>query len=40
MLDHRLGKGYFGGGVRIPDADSEINIRAPPVGPIDDVVLC
>ncbi len=37
VLDHRLGKGYFGGGVRIPDADSEINIRAPPVGPINDV---
>ncbi len=37
MLDHHLGKGYFGGGARIPDADGEINIRAPPVGPLDDV---
>ncbi len=32
MLDHRLGKGYFSGGVRIPNADGEINIRAPPMG--------
>jgi hypothetical protein len=37
MLDHCLGKRYFGGGARIPDANGEINICAPPVGPIDDV---
>jgi hypothetical protein len=36
MLDHHLGKGYFGGGARIPNADGEINIRAPPVGPINE----
>ena len=37
MLDHRLGKQYFSGGIRIPDADGETNIHAMPVGPINDV---
>ena len=32
MLDHHLGKQYFSGGVRIPDADGEINICALPMG--------
>ncbi len=39
MLDHRLGKGYLCGSMLIPDADGEINIHAPPVGPIDDVLV-
>jgi hypothetical protein len=32
MLDHHLGKLYFNGGMMIPEAGGEINIRAPSVG--------
>jgi hypothetical protein len=39
MLDHHLGKQYLGGGARIPIANGKINIRTPPVGSIDNVLV-
>jgi len=40
MLDHHLGKGYFGGGVRIPDRCGDIIDRASSIGPYQLIVAC
>jgi hypothetical protein len=40
MLDHCLGKLYFNGSTKIPEADRETNIRAPPVKPYQLIVVC